>query len=143
MPRMDITLLLGLFGAVVGATVLVLFAIRRKGSVATVPMTKRRQIVRTGAPPQHVYGWITQHCPAGYSVVDTDPGRGLVLLDSRTTFATWGFFYPILVTPEPTGTRVEIGIKSKAIQYGPLVTREHRKLADAVAALVHGRVEAG
>ncbi|GAA1222955.1 hypothetical protein GCM10009676_00160 [Prauserella halophila] len=137
------TLLFALAGVLIAVTVLALFAIKRKGSIATVPMTKRRQGVRTGAPPQQVYGWITQHCPDGFSVVDTDPGRGLVLLDSRISAATWGFFYPVLVTPEHTGTRVEIGIKSKAVQYGPLVTRQHRKLADALAALTHGRVEAG
>lgn len=140
---MDIvTFLLALLGAAAGGTVLVLFALRRKGSLTTVPMTKRRCVVRTGAPPQHVYGWVTQHCPPGFSVADADPGRGMVLLESGMSATTWGFFYPVLVTPEPTGTRVELGIKSKAIQYGPLVTRQHRKLADALAALTHGRVEA-
>ncbi|GAA1219560.1 hypothetical protein [Prauserella alba] len=138
----EVFLLVMLIMAVV-VCVLLVIALTRKGTVATVPMTKRRQVVRVDAPPDHVYAWITQRWPAGFSVVDTDPGRGLALLDSGMSLATWGFFYPVLVTPEPTGTRVELGIKSKAIQYGPLVTRQHRKLADAVAALTHGRVEAG
>ncbi|MBB3665879.1 MULTISPECIES: hypothetical protein [Prauserella salsuginis group] len=138
----EVFLLAMLIVAVVVSVPLVI-ALTRKGSVATVPMTKRRQVVRVEAAPEHVYAWITQRCPAGFAVVDTDPGRGLALLDSRMSLATWGFFYPVLVTPEPAGTRVEIGIKSKAIQYGPLVTRQHRKLADALATLTHGRVEAG
>ena len=33
------------------------------------------------------------------------------------------------------------GIKSKVLQYGPLVTRAHRKLAHTLAGLTQSRVE--
>ncbi|WP_208325965.1 hypothetical protein, partial [Amycolatopsis arida] len=62
---------------------------------------------------------------------------------SRPTAFTWGFFYPVVVSAEGTGARVEIGIKPKVFQYGPLVTRAHRKLAHAVAGLPNVHIENG
>ncbi|MGH3757791.1 hypothetical protein [Actinophytocola sp.] len=126
------------FVAVAVAIVLVqlLVAFTRKGSVATIGMTKQRIVLHAAAPPDVVYSWLTQHCPAGYSVEDADPARRIVILSSRTTLFTLGFFYPTFVYAEGGGTRVAIGIKSKAFQYGPLPTRDHRKLAQALASLI-------
>ncbi|MEV0701948.1 hypothetical protein AB0I53_29095 [Saccharopolyspora sp. NPDC050389] len=66
-----------------------------------------------------------------------------MLLSSRPTAFTWGFFYPAVVYAEGAGTRVDLGIKSKAVQYGPLVTQAHRKLAHALASSTQSRVEGG
>lgn len=123
--------------------VALLVVFTRKGSVATIAMTKRRIVLHSAAPPQAVYAWITQYCPSGYSVEDHDPARGIVILSSRPTAFTWGFFYPIAVYPEDGGTRVDLGIKSKLFQYGPLVTRTHRTLAHALANTTQSRVETG
>lgn len=70
-------------------------------------------------PSQVVFGWLTQHCPAGYSVDDADPARGIAVLSSRPTLFTYGFFFPAYVSSEGAGTRVDLGIKSKLYQYGP------------------------
>ncbi|MGX7828737.1 hypothetical protein ACTG9Q_26940 [Actinokineospora sp. 24-640] len=129
------------------ATVLIavqlVVAFSRTGSVTAVRMTKRRIVLYTEVPPGVVYSWLVQHCPAGYSVDDHDPTRGVVILSSRPTAFTWGFFYPAVVYANGTGTRVDFGIKSKVFQYGPLVTRAHRKAAHALAVLTHGRVHGG
>ncbi len=102
----------------IGVSLLVAFT--RKGSVATVAMTARRIKLHTAAPPpEMVYTWHTQHCPAGYSVEDHDAARGIVILASRPTAFTWGFFYPAVIHAEGAGTRVDLGIKSKLFQYGP------------------------
>ena len=134
-------LLVPLVVAIILVGVMLLVAFTRKGSVATVAMTSRRIVLHSAAPSGVVYSWITQYCPAGYSVVDADPARGIVLLSSRPTALTWGFFYPVFVYSEGTGTRVDLGIKSKVFQYGPLVARDHRKLAHALAALTQSQVE--
>jgi hypothetical protein len=123
--------------------VLLLVAFTRKGSVSTVAMTRRRIVLHSAAPPGAVYGWLTQYCPTGYSVEDADPARGVVLFSSRLTAFSYGFFYPAVVSAEGAGTRVDLGIKSKVFQYGPVVTRAHRKLAQALAGLTQSRVEGG
>lgn len=127
--------------AVVLVGTMLLVAYTRKGTVANVPMTKRRIILRSAAPPAVVYGWLAQHCPPGYKLDDADPTRGVVIFSSKPNLVTYGFFYPAAVYAEGPGTRVDLGIKSKAFQYGPLVTRAHRKLAHALAALTQSRVE--
>lgn len=140
----EATFLLSLgISAVVVTAVMLVWAFSRTGSVTTVRMTKRRVALHTEVPPQVVYAWLVQHCPVGYSVEDHDPARGVVILSSRVTLFTWGFFYPAIVYAHGTGTRVDLGIKSKMFQYGPLVTRDHRKLAHALAVLTHGRVQGG
>lgn len=131
---MDFVVIVAVGVAVV--LVLLLVAFTRKGSVAAIAMTKQRIVLHATAPPDVVYGWLTQHCPAGYSVEDADPARRIVILSSRPTLFTLGFFYPTFVYTEGGGTRVDLGIKSKAFQYGPLVTRDHRKLAQALASLI-------
>jgi len=125
------------------AAVCVMFAVglTRKGSVATIAMTARRISLHTAVPPDIVYVWLTQHCPTGYLVEDADPARGIVILSSRLTGFTWGFFYPAVIYAEGARTRVDLGIKSKVFQYGPLVTRAHQKLAHALASLTQSRVD--
>jgi len=123
--------------------VMLLVAFTRKGSVDTIAMTARRIKLHTTAPPDMVYTWLTQHCPTGYSVEDHDAARGIVILSSRPTAFTWGFFYPAVIHAEGAGTRVDLGIKSKLFQYGPLVTRAHGKLAHALASLTQGHIEGG
>ncbi|WP_340682617.1 hypothetical protein LCL61_28640 [Amycolatopsis coloradensis] len=129
---MTVVVLLGL---------MLLVAFTRKGSVATIAMTARRIKLHTAAPPDMVYTWLTQHCPTGYSVDDHDAARGIVILSSRPTVSTWGFFYPAVIHAEGAGTRVDLGITSKLFQYGPLVTRAHGKLAHALASLTQGHIE--
>jgi hypothetical protein len=120
---------------------LLLVATTRKGTVATVAMTKRRMVLHTSVPPNLVFDWLVRQCPPGYKVADADPSRGIVILSSPVSLIEYGFFFPAVVYPEGPGTRVELGIKSKAVQYGPIVTRAHRKLAQALAALTHGSIE--
>lgn len=128
---------------VVMVGVMLLVAFTRKGSVGTVAMTTRRIVLHSAVPPGAVYDWLTQYSPSGYLVEDTDPARGIVILSSRPTAFSYGFFYPVVVYPEGAGTRVDLGIKSKVFQYGPVVTRAHRKLAHALAALTQSRIEGG
>ncbi|WP_436499185.1 hypothetical protein [Actinokineospora sp. HUAS TT18] len=137
---MDI-FLIGLVTSTVVVLVFLVVAFTRKGSAATATMTKRRMVLHSAVPPATVYNWLVYHCPPGYSVDDQDPSRGIVILSSRPSLFTYGFFYPAFVYQEGTGTRIEVGIKSRAIQVGPLVTRDHRKLAYALAGLTHSQVE--
>ncbi len=133
-----------LIGAAVGSvlgSVALLVAFNRKGSVARAQMTWRRIVLHSAVPPQQVYWWLTQNCPPGYKVDDADPARGIVVLSSGPSLFTYGFLFPAFVSSEGAGTRVDLGIKSKAIQYGPLVTRAHLKLANTLGHLTRSQVE--
>ena len=140
---MDFLVLLPLAVFVVVSGVLLVAAFSRKGSVTAVVMGRRRIVLRSAAPPDAVYAWLTQYCPAGYSVDDADPARGIVIMSSRPTVFTWGFFYPIAVVPRDAGTDVHIGIKSRLAQYGPLVTRAHRELARTLGSLTQSEIVGG
>lgn len=60
----------------------------------------------------------------------------IVFGDSVSSFS-WGFFYPIYLSKTTNGeTKIEIGIKSKAAQIGPVVSSKHdaflKKIKDVV-----------
>ena len=118
-----------------------LVAYTRKGRIAKVAMTSRRIVLHTAAPPNVVFHWIAQYCPHGYAVDDADPAHGIVLLSSKPTLTTWGFFYPVVISVEGTGSRVDLGIRSKLFQVGPLVTRAHQKAAYTLANMTQSRIE--
>lgn len=129
------------FGFLAAALIMTVVAYNRTGRVATVRMTDRRMVLHTAAPPHVVFHWIVQYCPQGYTVDDADPVYGVVVLSSKPTVFTWGFFYPVVLSAEGTGTRVDLGIKSKMFQAGPLVTRAHRQLAHTLAGMTQSRLE--
>ncbi|KID31638.1 hypothetical protein [Prauserella rugosa] len=138
---MDPVIVIGaMAGALVAAGVMFLVATTRKGSVASIAMTKRRIVLWSSAPPEALYAWVTQYCPQGYRLEDADPASGRFVVSSRPSFATWGFFFPGVVYADPAGSRLELGITSRAVQWGPLVGREHRKLAQELATLTGSRL---
>src|SRR5690606_23254280 len=61
---MDPVIVIGaMAGALVAAGVMFLVATTRKGSVASIAMTKRRIVLWSSAPPEALYAWVTQYCP--------------------------------------------------------------------------------
>jgi len=106
-------------------------AFTRKGSVRTASIGSRRHEVLTQADPQTVYDRLLA-LGGKYKVDDADPQAKMLVLSSSPTFATWGFLYPVYIHAEPHGTRVELGIASKFIQFGPLVGRAHNQLKEAI-----------
>jgi hypothetical protein len=64
----------------------------------------------------------------GYKVEEVLPDGSRAILSTPITFLSYGFFYPIYFSVEPGGgTLVEVGIASRAIQWGPVVTHNHEK----------------
>lgn len=112
-------------------------ALVRRGNARTATLGGRRLEVRTAAAPATVRAAL-RALGGPYRTDDEDADRGVVVLSSRPTLATWGFFYPIFVHADGTGSRLEIGIKSRFIQVGPLVTVAHQRCVAAIeAALAH------
>lgn len=123
---------------VIGGVVLMyMYVGTRTGTIEQVLPTPRMQSVPARGDIASVFAQIVQAAPgAGLSVDAKELDTGRILLASGVTMFTWGFFYPVMIKVDPAGTRVEVGIKSKLFQWGPLVTRAH----DKVVALVESAV---
>ena len=68
-----------------------------------------------------------------YTIEDIDESIGRIILGSSFNWISWGFFYPVYISIQNDGkTCVEVGIKSRLFQYGPLVTRAHKKFYNRV-----------
>lgn len=106
-------------------------ATSRRGSVAGTRIGSRKLDVHNAADPDAVFGRL-RTLGGKYRLDDSDPQRRVLVFSSPPTFATWGFLYPVNVVPEGGGTRIEIGIASRFIQFGPLVTSAHKQLAAAI-----------
>ncbi len=105
-------------------------AFSRKGNVRMAMSSTTREI-HSPASPEEVVGRI-KHIGAPY-VVDAAEGP-IVILASGVTFASWGFFYPVHVHAEGSGSKIVVGISSKVFQIGPVVTRAHGKCVEAIEA---------
>lgn len=58
--------------------------------------------------------------------------RSIVVLTTKPTFATWGFFYPVHITESAGGSTVTVGIRSRLVQFGPLVRSAHPQCEAAI-----------
>ena len=115
-----------------GVTILAItIALVRRGHARTASLGGRRLEVRTAAAPDVVLARLRE-LGGPYRTDDVDGDRRVLVLSSRPTLATWGFFYPIFIHADGTGSRIEIGIKSRFIQVGPLVTGAHKKCVAAI-----------
>ncbi|MGA7733386.1 MAG: hypothetical protein WCD37_19160 [Chloroflexia bacterium] len=69
----------------------------------------------------------------GYKVEEVAHDGSRAILSTPITIFSYGFFYPIYFSVEPGGgTLVEVGIASRAIQWGPVVTHNHEKCFNMV-----------
>jgi hypothetical protein len=126
-----------LYGAVIGGVVVVvmlLVAYSRRGSVAGTQLGGRRREVHTALDPDATFAAV-QRVGAPFRLDDANADRRALVLSSSPTIASWGFFYPIVITAgSGGGSTLVIGVRSKVFQYGPIVTRWHGKCVDAIEA---------
>lgn len=121
-------------GAAIGAAVglgLSLVGLVRKPARHLNAMTSRRIDVHSAEPPAAVFERLKSFKGDGkLRVVATDEAARKIIFQSNMSFATWGFDFPVYVTDENGGSKVEVGCVSRSIQWGPLVTRAHQNLVD-------------
>ena len=126
-----------LIGLVVGTVFVVIgltIAFRRKGTIAGVGTGKRPQTFEAAVSPEEAIARILDEAPGwGYAVDDADETRKVILLSSKPSLVSWGFFFPVVLSPkEPGKTSVQVGVKSKVFQYGPIVWAAQRKCVDRI-----------
>lgn len=131
-----------LIGALSGLIVVVVFyvagAVRKPPTPATMRQGRLLSF-HTAMPPVQVIraiGWFAQQ--NHYRIEQVDETHGWILLSQPLSLFSYGFFYPIQVTPSqyPGDAQVDIGIRSRAYQYGPVVTSRHKTLATGIRQLI-------
>lgn len=74
---------------------------------------------------------------AGYKIPAMDQDKGQLVLEESGSLTSWGFFFPVFVTSQPGGSaRIEVGITSKLVQYGPEVSRSHERCVNSMKAFL-------
>lgn len=69
----------------------------------------------------------------GYELLEEAPDLGLRTLGSGPSAMSWGFFFPVRVQSCGFGgSVVEVGIRSRFLQWGPVVGRHHQAFLDAL-----------
>jgi hypothetical protein len=106
-------------------------AFTRKGSVAGASMGSRRLEVHTPASPEQAFERV-RTMGGKFIADDSDPNAKVIVLSSPVSLFSWGFLYPVFIHAEGAGSRIEIGIKSKFVQIGPVVGKWHRDCAAAI-----------
>lgn len=119
---------LGVVVFVVGGYAL---ALTRKGRVASATIGSRRKEFFVPADIESAFRCISA-MRGKFTADDRDPVRKIVVLSSPVSFMTWGFVYPVYLHAAGTGTRIELGCKSKFFQMGPLVTKAHDECEAAI-----------
>lgn len=123
-------------GAIIGLGLMalgLLIAYGKRGSAKAAELGGRRIDIRTAVAPDAAFARIKE-LGAPYRVDDADAQRRVLVLSSNPTFTSWGWLYPVFVHADGTGARIELGIRSRFFQYGPLVGIAHRKCAAAIEA---------
>jgi len=129
-------------GILVGAIVVVVIAavaMTRKPDAKNATIGERRIDIASPLPPGDVIKRL-QETPLGrYKVGDIDEARGVLVFASPMTIFSWGFFFPVAVMAAPDGgSKIAVGIKSRALQWGPVVGNNHRDFAQAATKALAG-----
>lgn len=124
-----------IFGIVLA---LILFFIASLKSGTTAAQARPADIISftSSAAPEKILKAIARFAPtAGYSVCAVDEARGTITLEEGANMMSYGFFFPVFISPQFDGTTlVEVGLKKKMPQWGPLPVRAHEKCANGIKA---------
>jgi hypothetical protein len=110
----------------------------RKGSSAAENKPRRIQSFVTSNTPSSVLKTLIRFAQqSGYKIEFLDEAKGNIVLSDGASLTSYGFFYPVFLTSErESQTLVEVGIKSKVWQVGPIVSRRHDKCFNSVKAAI-------
>jgi hypothetical protein len=116
-------------GLLVGGIVVVIMMIvasQKKMPASTAQQTSRRLTLTSPLAPAAVVEKLAAAQWRRLKLHDSDAARGVVVLATGMTVFSWGFFYPVFITTNGTGSTLEIGVKSRIFQAGPVVTNNHK-----------------
>ncbi len=110
---------------VLGIALVIAFV--RKGKVTTITMGSTSRTLASNLTVLEAFDRLSAGV-ASFRVEDISKDMSAILLTNGPTLGTWGFFYPVVISPSADGgSLIQIGIRSRIFQLGPLVTKWHRK----------------
>ena len=112
-----------------------LVAFSRRGKVSSARFDYKAVKLRTAGDPEAVFQRIRElpSMLGKYKLDDEDPGRHIRVFSSNPSLFSWGFFYPVVVTATAGGgSEVRVDIQSRFIQFGPVVSHNRQRCADAI-----------
>lgn len=130
-----------LVGAIIGGSIGLimsgigyLMALRSTGQQYLQTMPRRVLMFETPQSPDEVVARLSQGFPGSpIQLTASVPGGNRLLFAKNPGFTDWGFFYPVFVAAAPNGgSQVQVGIASRAFQWGPLVTKAHKNFVGLV-----------
>lgn len=129
-------MLIGLIiGAVMAGIGFIIAATRQGSSAIESRPTRVQSFTATGQPQETLKAIARFAQQAGYKISVMDEDKGQLVLEESASAISWGFFFPVFVSRRSdTATLVEVGIKSKLVQVGPVVTRSHEKCVNGMKA---------
>ena len=112
-----------------------LVAFSRRGKVSTARFDYKAVKLRNAGEPEAVFQRIRElsSMHPKYKLDDEDPSQRILVFSSNPSLFSWGFFYPVVITPTAGGgSEVRVDIQSRFIQFGPVVSHNRQKCADAI-----------
>lgn len=104
----------------------------RKPERHLLAMTRRCIRFRTDMPPNVVFEKLIAFAPPRTRLVTRDNQTKRLVFQTNVSFATFGFDFPVFVTPDGAGSNVDVGCTSRSFQWGPLVTQAHKGFVDSL-----------
>jgi hypothetical protein len=120
------------------------FAMTRKGSWALQVKPQRIESFSTRMSLEESLASIICFAQeSGYKISNLDEMANRIVLEEPTSLWSYGFFFPVFISKQRDGdTLISVGIKSKFIQYGPVVSRSHRRCVNGIKASFSEQVQA-
>ena len=127
-----------IIGGVIGVIMVVVFGIIAHFKKASFDVkVKRSGVIETAGAPDETIRRIQSSAPgAGLKVEEIDTAGHRILLSEGLSFGSFGHFFPISAEASAGGARVTVGMSTKIPQYGPVVSRNHRKIMDKVRGMI-------
>ena len=119
--------------AVIIVCIQYVFAAMNKGSTQMKKPSRIKSFTTTTPLDKVMKTLIHFAQSSGYKVDDFNESDAILVLSDSASLTSYGFFYPVYLSKQSDGkTVVNIGIKSKAFQLGPIVSRNHEKCFNGI-----------
>jgi hypothetical protein len=113
-------------------------AMARKANAKDAQPSDKAMTVESPLAPDAVFARLRAAPLGHFKLGDSDEANRVLVFATAVTLFSWGFFFPVFVRAGGAGTRIEVGIKSRLFQWGPIVTRTHKEFVAALEKALAG-----
>jgi|TARA_Y100000294_G_C8421664_1_gene283060 hypothetical protein len=110
----------------------------RKGSSVVKKKPRKLNSFTSELPPDKIFKLVAQLPQRSkYKIDNIDETNMTIIISSSASAMSYGFFFPVYITQQTDGkTLVEVGIKGKIPQYGPVVTKNLDNIVNELKAVI-------